>query len=283
MTPRTIDLVASGLAFPEGPRWHGGNLWFSDMHDHKVWRLDASGALEFVVDVPNAPSGLGWLPDGRLLVVSMHDRSLLRLDVGGLVLVADLAPYATADCNDMVVDRVGRAYVGNFGDASAPPAPAAPAKLVLVEPDGTTRVAADDLLLPNGAVITPDGRRLIIAETRADPPCLTVFSVAEDGSLSDRRTFAAFRGEMPDGICLDAEGAVWVASPFTNEVLRVVEGGEVTDRIPTGDEQPYACALGGPEGRDLFLCTARTWIADEARRTRLGAIRRVEVDVPGAA
>lgn len=283
MSKRSIELVVSGLAFPEGPRWHEGSLWFSDMHGHTVQRIDESGTAQVVVEVPNGPSGLGWLPDGRLLVVSMHDRSIKRLDGDRLTTHADLREFATADCNDMVVDHLGRAYVGNFGDASAPPAPAAPAKLVLVDPDGSIRVVADDLLLPNGTVITPDGRTLIIAETRATPPCLTAFDVAADGSLSRRRVFARFGAEMPDGITLDADGAVWVASPFTNEVLRVEDGGTVLERISTGDDQPYACALGGSDGRQLFLCTARTWMAEEARRTRLGAIRKVEVDVPRAA
>jgi len=276
------ELVSGDLAFPEGPRWHDGQLWFSDMHDRLVWRMDESGARSMVVEVPAAPSGLGFLPDGRLLVVSMHDRRLLCLDGGELVEVADLSPYATADCNDMVVDSKGRAYVGNFGDSSAPPAPAAPAALVLVEPSGTMRVAAHDLLLPNGAVITPDGGTLIIAETRAAPPCLTAFDVAADGSLSRRRVLARFAAEMPDGICLDAEQHVWVASPFTNEVLRVDPAGSIAGRIPTGDEQPYACALGGGDGTTLFLCTARSWRAEETLATRAGAIRRLQVEVPAA-
>lgn len=280
MTP-PIELLAGGLAFPEGPRWREDALFFSDMHDHRVWKLDLSGTLTLVAEVPGSPSGLGWLPDGRLLVVSMHDRRLLRLDDSGLAEVADLSDFATADCNDMVVDRLGRAYVGNFGDSSAPPEPAAPADLVLVEPSGSVRVVARDLLLPNGAVITPDGSTLIVAETRAVPPRLTAFDIAPDGSLSGRRDFARFEGgEMPDGICLDARGSIWVASPFTNEVLHVDPAGDLISRVTTGEDQPYACALGGASGRTLFICTARTWMAEEAVRSRSGAIRTLEVDVP---
>jgi sugar lactone lactonase YvrE len=273
------QVLLSGLAFGEGPRWHDGRLWFSDMHDRRVLAVDMNGRAETIVEVAQQPSGLGWLPDGRLLVVSMVDRRLLRLDEGGLTEVADLSPYATFHCNDMVVDRYGRAYVGNFGwDIHSGGSPAN-ASLVLVTPQGEVRVVAEDLRFPNGTVITPDDATLIVAESFA--ACLTAFDVASDGSLSNRREWARLDGVVPDGICLDAEGAIWVASPVSARVLRVRRGGEVTHRIPV-ETQAFACMLGGPQRRHLFLCTALTHDPDKCRETRSGRIEVVEVEVPGA-
>jgi sugar lactone lactonase YvrE len=272
-------VLLDGLRFPEGPRWHGDRLWFSDMHAGVVLAVDLDGRAETIVAVPNEPSGLGWLPDGRLLVVSMKDRRLLRLDAHGLVEVADLTPFATFHCNDMVVDARGRAYVGNFGFDLHGGAPVAPANLVLVHPDGRTELAAKDLLFPNGTVLTPDGRTLIVGESYGAR--LTAFDVAEDGRLSNRRVWAKLEGRaVPDGICLDAEGAAWVASPTTNEFLRVREGGAVAARIAV-DRSAIACMLGGPERRTLFLCTSRAHDPAEtgAREAR---IETVEVEVPGA-
>ena len=272
------ETLIDGLRFPEGPRWRGGRLWFSDMHAEQVLAVDPDGKLESIARVPQHPSGLGWLPDGRLLVVSMHDRRLLRLDSEGLVEVADLSDVAPHHCNDMVVDARGRAYVGNFGfDPYAGQDPATTV-LALVEPDGSVRVAADELRFPNGTVITPDGRTLIVGETWGG--CLTAFDVAEDGSLSGRREWARMVGAVPDGICLDADGAIWVASPVVGVVLRLREGGEVTQRIEV-EHEAFACMLGGPERRTLFICTAAS--SDPSRtHDRTGRIERVEVDVPGA-
>jgi sugar lactone lactonase YvrE len=275
LTPETL---LDGLCFPEGPRWRDGRLFFSDMHSQKVIAVDLNGKTETIVDVPNDPSGLGWLPDGRLLVVSMKDRRLMRLDPDGLVEVADLSPYATSKCNDMVVDSQGRAYVGNFGFDLHKGEEQTTANLVLVHPDGRAEVAADDLLFPNGAVITPDGRTLIVGETFA--ACLTAFDVADDGSLHNRRQWAKLEGAIPDGICLDAEGGIWVASPIGHTVLRVLEGGEVTHRI-TVENEAFACMLGGPERRTLLMCTAAE--SDPTKTgDRKGRIERVEVEVPGA-
>jgi len=212
-------------------------------------------------------------------VVSMQDRRLLRLDPSGLALVADLSPFASFHCNDMVVDAQGRAYVGNFGFDLHGKAPVAPANLVLVHPDGRAEVAAKDLLFPNGTVITPDGRTLIVGESYGAR--LTAFDVAGDGRLANRRVWAQLAGgAVPDGICLDAEGAVWVASPTTNEFLRVREGGAVAARLPV-DRSAIACMLGGPERRTLFLCTSR---AHDPAQTgaREARIETIEVDVPGA-
>lgn len=275
----TPSVLLDGLCFGEGPRWHDDKLWFSDMHAYRVMTVDLNGSAENVLEVAGQPSGLGWLPDGRLLVVSMTDRRLLRLDPEGLVEVADLSDIATFNCNDMVVDAQGRAYVGNFGwDIFAPGDPV-PAKLTLVQPDGTVRVVAEDLIFPNGTVITPDGNTLIVGESFAAR--LTAFDIQPDGSLSNRRLWAQLDGAVPDGICLDAEGAIWVASPISGAVIRVTEGGTVTHKIPVST-QAFACMLGGPDRRTLFICTASESIPDKCRENRDGRIEVVEVDVPGA-
>jgi sugar lactone lactonase YvrE len=273
-------ILVDGLAFPEGPRWHDGKFWFSDMHSKKVLRTGLDGRTETVVEVPNNPSGLGWLPDGRLLVVSMNDRTLMRLDGAKLTAVADLSKVATFHCNDMVVDKAGRAYVGNFGyDLIAGESPKATA-MARVDPDGSVHVAATDLMFPNGTVITPDDRTLIVGESFGNK--LTAFDKAADGSLSKRRVWANLDGgALPDGIALDAEGAIWVASPTTGDCLRVHEGGRISRKI-RGAGLAYACALGGPERKTLFICTAETHNPAECIEKRTGRIETVEVDVAGA-
>lgn len=272
-------LLVDGLVFPEGPRWHEGRLWFSDMIGGRVMTVDLDGSTETVCEVPGWPSGLGWLADGRLLVVSMHDRRLMRLDPQGLVQLADLAPLTTFICNDMVVDSAGRAYVGEVGFDVHGGAPFKAANLVLVTPDGEARVVDGDLACPNGAVITPDGRTLIVAESVADR--LTAFDIAADGSLSGKRVWAQIEGLGPDGICLDAEGAIWVASPMKGQVLHVAEGGEVLRRIEMeAIPMPLAVMLGGADRRTLFIC--RGPHPDNALQTRQGRIECIEVEVPGA-
>jgi len=279
-TDLTLTPFLDRLAFPEAPRWHQGALWFSDFHTQRVQRVGMDGRCETVVEVPGQPSGLGWLPDGRLLVVSMSDRRLLRLDGRTLNVVADLSHLAPFHCNDMVVDARGRAYIGNFGfDLQARQAPK-PTGLILVQADGQARVVAQDLHFPNGAAITADGRTLIIGETYASR--LTAFDMADDGSLSGRRVWAALDKAAPDGICLDAEGAIWVASPISREVIRVREGGEVTHRIRTPG-QAVACMLGGPDRRTLFVLTGKVMLTPEQSRENLsGMIYTVPVAVPGA-
>ena len=290
MKTRTTKVLVDGLVFPEDPRWHEGKLWFSDIHADQVMTVDLHGRLEKVIEVPGEPSGLGWLPDGRLLVVSVTDRRLLRLDPGGLTTVADLGGLTSFYCNDMVVDRQGRAYVGHFGfDINAAQPVPGLAEIILVTPDGEARVVADGLGFPNGCVITPDGKTFVVAETGSAR--LSAFEIAPDGSLSNRWTWAQFDGlpfwdqsprrVAPDGICLDAEGAVWVASPLGNEVLRVEEGGRVTHRV-TVSTLAIACVLGGPERKHLLVCTAPTVRPDECRAQRAGRIEVAEVDVPGA-
>lgn len=276
-----LRTVAGGLCFGEGPRWHEGRLWFSDMHGGQVLAMSPAGALETIVEVPGRPSGIGWLPDGSMLVVSMTDRRVLRLAVGSRTLVehADLSALAGWHCNDMVVDGAGRAYVGNFGfdiDRRAEPVSTC---LVLVEPDGRARVAAEGLEFPNGAVITPDGATLIIGESFGRR--LSAFAIDGDGSLSGRRVWAELDGAAPDGICLDTEGAIWIASPLGHQVLRVGEGGGVLDRIDVGERNAYACMLGGPDRRTLYICTARSSNPEKTVQQRAGQIDVVDVDVPG--
>ena len=280
MTELTSRVVVEGLRFPEGPRFHDGQLIFSDQHDRKVWSLSTDGGLTKVVDVPHRPSGLGWDPQGRMLVVSMDDRRLLRLEGHTLTEVADLSPLATWHCNDMVVDAVGRAYVGNFGfDLDTPGTEPVNVPLIRVDPDGSIHRAAEDLRFPNGTVITPDGATLVIGESYAG--CLTAFDVARDGALSNRRTWAQLQGAVPDGICLDAEGAIWSACPLTGRVLRVREGGEVTDVVTVDRRGAYACMLGGADRTTLYICTADASNPAETGPMR-GAIEACEVGVPGA-
>jgi sugar lactone lactonase YvrE len=251
------QVLIDGLCFGEGPRWHAGALWLSDMHAHQVLRVSEAGIATVIVEVPGQPSGLGWLPadrGGDLLVVSMVDRRVLRWNGMTLAAHADLAALASFHCNDMVVDASGRAYVGNFGfDLHARAAPR-PAELVCVEPDGRARVVARDLMFPNGSVITPDGRTLIVAESWGAR--LTAFDLLDNGDLANRRVWATLPdGAVPDGICLDEAGGVWSASPSSNECVRQVEGGQVTHRV-TVDQGAFACMLGGSDGRTLFVLTA---------------------------
>jgi sugar lactone lactonase YvrE len=244
-----------------------------------VQAVDLEGRVETIVEVAGDPSGLGWLPDGRLLVVSMRDRRLLRLDPAGLAEVADLSALAPYHCNDMVVDRLGRAYVGNFGFDLHGGKPPVATNLLLVEPDGSVRVVADGLHFPNGCVITPDERTLVVGETFGAR--LTAFDIDTDGSLSGRRVWAQLEGIVPDGICLDAEGAIWVASPVgLGGVWRVLEGGEVTHRVGV-EHEAFACMLGGPDRRTLFVCSAADSHPDRTSDRR-GRIETVRVDVPGA-
>lgn len=273
----TFDTILDGLAFPEGPRVRDGALYFSDMHDGRVVRVEPDGRAETVVRLEDdeCPSGLGFLPDGRLLVVAMHARQVLRLDPDGLALHADLSDIATWHANDMLVDAAGRAYVGNFGDGTAPPEPVTSAALALVEPDGTVRVAATDLHLPNGMVLIDGGRTLVVAETRALPPRITAYAVAADGSLSDRRVLIELAAELPDGLTVDADDNVWFASPFTGELIRITPGGEITARLGC-PRPPYACALDRDTGA-LYVCVADDWVPEVCRANRSGAILRTDV------
>jgi sugar lactone lactonase YvrE len=273
-----LKALLQGLTFPEGPRWHEGKLWFSDMHAHKVRTVDMNGHAENVVEVAAWPSGLGWLPDGNLLIVSMTDRKLLRLEAGQLKTHADVSRLASFHCNDMVVDGKGRAYVGNFGFDLLAGRAQKQAELVLVNPDGSARVVADQLDFPNGTVVTADGKTLIVGESLGHR--LTAFHIEDDGSLVNRSVWADLGDAVPDGIALDAENAIWVASPLSRELLRVKQGGAIAERIEC-DSMPIACALGGPGRRTLFVLLSDSINPDECRARQSARIDTMEVAAAG--
>lgn len=275
-----VETVSGGFAYPETPRWHDGLLWFSDQHDGVVHAIRPDGGRVETLAVEGHPSGLGWLPDGTMLVVSMDTNRVLRRSGDAWRTHADLSGFHRHQSNDMVVDATGRAYVGNIGfDFDRGDAPA-PTCLVAVEPDGRVWSVTDDLHCPNGAVITPDGGRLIIAESMASR--LTVFDLQPDGALTGRQLFAPLAGHIPDGICLDAEGQIWVASPFTGSVIRVKEGGEITETVAIDGAGAYACVLGGADGRDLYICCSGSHDRNETVRLRSGRIDRTRAETPGA-
>jgi len=281
--------LIEGIYFGEGPRWHEGRLWFSDFYDHAVKSVDAHGSVRTELEIDDQPSGLGWLPDGRLLVVAMNRMQLLRVDPDGVKVHAELAGIADYHTNDMVVDAQGRAYVGNFGfrldeelesrGVESVLAEHPTARLARIDPDGSAHVAAVGLNFPNGCVITPDGRRMILAETLAMR--LSAFDIAADGSLSNQRVWAPVGFRAPDGICLDADGHVWVANALAPECVLFGAGGEILAWVETS--QPcFACMLGGTDRRTLYMMTAPTSVAQLVSRSRQGRIECAEVATPGA-
>ncbi len=289
MTTETgrAELFVSGLFFGECPRWHDGRLWYSDFFDHAVFSVSPNGERRVEVDFDGEPGGLGWLPDGRLLVNSRLDRIVYRREPDGtFVAHGDLRPWATWHANDMVVASNGQAYAGNFGfdldglyDGSVQPSEIAPTSLVRVDPDGTSHEAAADIQFPNGTVITEDDATLIIAETLGGH--LTAFDRDADGNLTNRRVWAAVEGIAPDGICLCADGSVWVANAMAAECVRIAEGGEVLERVTTS-RNCFACMLGDDDRRTLYLVTAVDSNAAVARASRDGALEKVRTTVPGA-
>ena len=284
---RKLQTLMDGLTFGEGPRWHEDKFYFSDFYSHKVYTLDLKGNHEVIVEVPNQPSGLGWMPDGTMLIVSMKDRKLLSFRDKTLEERADLSGLAGFHCNDMVVDSKGNAYIGNFGFNTYEGEEVKSTNLILVRPGEEPCIAADNILFPNGTVITEDEKTLVVGETYAAK--LTAFDINEDASLSNRRVWADLTQSIddgnvpvPDGMCLDAEGAIWVASPSTADVIRVKEGGEILERIPV-ETNAYACMLGGKDRKTLFICTSNASGVDpdSALREKSGKIEIVEVEVPG--
>jgi sugar lactone lactonase YvrE len=284
---RKLETLMKGLTFGEGPRWHENKFYFSDFYSHKVYSLDLSGKHEVIVEIPNQPSGLGWTPDGTMLIVSMKDRKLMSLKDGQLKERADLTEFSGFHCNDMVVDIDGNAFIGNFGFNTYDGEEIKPTNLILVKPGEEPVLAADNLFFPNGTVITPDNKTLIVGETYAAR--LTAFDKSEDGSLSNRRIWADLKVNaeegtvpLPDGMCIDEEGAIWVASPSTAEVIRVHEGGMISERIPV-QTNAFACMLGGEDRRTLFICTSNGSGVDPgaALREKSGKIEITQVDVPG--
>jgi sugar lactone lactonase YvrE len=267
---RQLKVLTEGGRFFEGPRWRDGRWWVSDFYRHGVFTVTTSGREERQFDVEQQPSGLGWLPDGSLLVVSMKDRKLLKRSGGTLSLHADLSSLAAGHCNDLVVDARGRAYVGNFGFDLMGGGKAQPAALICVWPDGQARAVADGLYFPNGSVIPPDGRTLIVGETIGNR--YTAFDIGDDGTLSNRRVWAALGAEptlgtvpetlpqlkvAPDGCALDAQGHIWAADAVGARCVRIAPGGKIVDEVkaPAG-LGIFACMLGGDDGKTLLLCAA---------------------------
>jgi sugar lactone lactonase YvrE len=274
-----LRILLGDLRFAEAPRWHNDRLWFSDFFRQEVMAVTEQGQSEVMFRLDDSPSGLGWRPDGSLLVVSMHHQQLLVWRGGVLARVADLSTHAGGPCNDMVVDAQGRAYVGNFGFDLYAKEEARATCLLRVDLDGSVHRVAEDMWFPNGMAITPDGQTLMVAETFRNR--LTAFTIAPDGSLKNRQVFAELPGVFPDGLCLDAEGAVWVADARGHAVLRVKEGQGVVDRVSTGEHQSYACSLGGADGHTLFICTA-PGVGPKAGEMKQGRIEFTTVKVPRA-
>jgi sugar lactone lactonase YvrE len=262
------QMLMTGITFGESPRWHDGRLWFADWGAQELIAVDLEGRSEVVVRVPSFPFCVDWLPDGRLLIVSARDRLLLRREPdGSLATHADLSGLSYYPWNEIVVDGRGTAYVNNIG-FDFPCGEFAPGAVALLAPDGSVRRVADGVAFPNGMAVTPDNSTLIVAESYANK--LTAFDIVEDGGLSNRRVWADLGDGVPDGLCLDAEGAVWYADVPNKRCVRVREGGEVLQTIDL-DRGCFACMLGGPDGKTLFLVT-QEWrgmesAADEEERT----------------
>lgn len=292
---RQLTLLLDGMTHTEGARWHDGRFWFSDLYSERVCSIREDGSdLRTEMAVPQCPSGIGWLPDGRLLAVSMHDRKLLRREHDGAVVThADLYPHLEFEPNDMVVDAQGRAWVGNLGFDVMKLAPRRPGRLARVDADGSVTMVSEPLHFPNGSTIIGN-RTLVVAESFGNR--LSAFDIEADGSLSARRDWASF-GALPqnddviasmaeiavaaDGISqADAEGAIWVADFTKARVLRVAPGGRILEEIETGERNCYACALGGADGRTLFLCVTPADFNPEVRRANpLSAVLSTRVDV----
>lgn len=293
MGARALRTLLEGGAYFEGPRWHEGRWWVSDFYRHGVFAVAPDGIDELVLEVAGQPSGLGWLPDGSLLAVSMRDHTLIRRTPGGEMSVhADVSEHCGGHLNDLIVDATGRAYAGNFGFDIMSFEDPAPTGLVRVEPDGTVGAEAGDLWFPNGMAIAGD--TLIVGETLAGR--LTAFTIGADGSLGDRRVWAQIApaaepapaaemiprlGFAPDGCALDAEGCMWVADGLGGPTCRVAPGGEIVDevRLPEG-LAAFACMLGGEDGRELLLCSAPDFIEANRKDTREAVLFTTTVDVP---
>lgn len=280
---QTLADATTGLKFTESPRWHNGKLWFLDIHDKRIKTVDLTGSVATVLDLPFLPNGFGLTPEGALVVGDAFQRRIYRSAGASLQQVADISALTAFCLSDGIVDDKERLYVGDIGYNFVDPGakPVETCVIVLVAPDGRASVVADKLFFPNGMVITPNGRTLIVGETLGHR--LTAFDIQADGSLSNRRVWAQLPPSVgPDGICLDADGGVWCANPEgTDSVVRVREGGEITDRIKV-DTHAYAVMLGGPERRHLFISTSASHDPAEIQRNPSASFQIVGVDVPGA-
>jgi sugar lactone lactonase YvrE len=297
MPDRTLTELHAGGAFFEAPRWRDGRWWVSDFYRQAVYTVSPEGTEDLITEVEHQPSGLGWLPDGSLLIVSMKNQRVLRRDTAGEVTVhADLSAFTDSSLNDMVVDERGRAWVGCFGFDLMAFADPRLAPLIRVDPDGTAALAADELMFPNGSVITPDGTTLIVGETAG---CrYTAFTITQDGSLTDRRVWAQLAPtpalaplqEMlpqiavgPDGCTLDAEGHVWAADEAGGRCIRIAPGGAIVDEIRTPEGLGcFACALGGDDSRTLLVCAAPDFLESNRRGSRDAVLLTATVEIPHA-
>lgn len=278
MTLLQAQRLAGDFIFLEGLKWRDGQLWVSDVFDHRVYTISADGGRRLLCEVPHRPSGLGFLPDGSLIIASSMDRKLLRLNGDKATEYADLANYATGAVNDFAVDSWGRIYVGNFGydyDAGEMPKPTA---LHRVDPSGSIVEVANGVEFPNGSVIIDGGKTLIVAETWR---CrLTAFDLSPTGELSNRRTFADLGERQPDGICADAQGAIWAGCFNTGEFVRVLDGGKVTHCLEF-EGRGVTCVLGGDKGRQLFMSAYLGSVDDIVAGRRNGTLFTTTVEVPG--
>jgi sugar lactone lactonase YvrE len=281
---KTVQELMSGIAFGESPRWHDGRVWFADWGAQEIVAVDLDGDSEVVarVDFPSFPLSFDWLADGSLLVVSARDGRLLRREPdGSLVTHGDLSDLVEKGLpwNEIVVDGRGNTYINNIG-FEFPDGEFAPGTIALLPPDGPARQVADGIAFPNGMAVTPDNATLIVAESYASK--LTAFEIAADGSLTNRRTWADTPGDHPDGICLDAEGAVWYADVGSKHCVRVREGGEVLRTVEL-DRGCFACMLGGEDGRMLFI-VAQEWGGPENMQTgqRTGQLITAQAPAPAA-
>ncbi|MEU9022167.1 SMP-30/gluconolactonase/LRE family protein [Actinomadura sp. NPDC048394] len=274
-----IRTLVDGRGLVESPRWHDGRVYFSDWSAGEVVAADLDGHAEVVARVKSLPLCTAWLPDGGLVIVdSPNGRLLRREDDGSLTVHADLG---LTGWNDIVVDGRGNAYVNRAGFEPMAGEEAKPGFVFLATPDGTVREVADDIAFPNGMAVTPDGSTLIVADSYRGE--LVAFAIGAGGGLSDRRVWAALGDGTPDGICTDAEGAVWYADVPHDRCVRVAEGGEVLGVVEV-DRGAFACALGGPDGTTLFI-TAAQWqgmTEPEPVRPGSGRVLVAEVEVPGA-
>jgi sugar lactone lactonase YvrE len=270
MTSVTTEPLSEGFCFGEGPRWFEGLVWFSDMLGEAVHTVTLAGEMSTLPLPGHAPSGLGFRPDGSLLIVSATRREVLRYDGDTVQTIASLDDVVPADLGDMVVDAAGRAYVGSQAREGG--------VVVRVDPDGGVTVVADDLNFPNGMVLADGGHTLVVAESTARR--LTAFTVDDAGGLGDRRVFADGLDGPPDGLAIDADGGVWTSLVLANRFVRVLDGGVVTDRIDIGDRIAIACALGGPEGRTLFMLSSTSAYPESLLGSKDSRLDAVMVDVP---